>query len=80
MIIVLSIHFICRPIQVFDYGEMATRGILKYTLPEYMVHVRKCIDDASVFMRIKWFESVQQLFEQVILYYSSNSYIFIIFN
>jgi len=55
-----------RPTQVFDYAEMAARGILKYTLPEYMVHVRKCIADASVFMRIKWFESVQQLFQQVI--------------
>ncbi|XP_026811506.1 dynein heavy chain 7, axonemal-like [Rhopalosiphum maidis] len=53
-----------EPTQVFDYAEMAARGILKYTLPDYMKHVRKCIADASVFMRIKWFDSVQQLFQQ----------------
>jgi len=63
-----------RPTQVFDYAEMAARGILKYTLPEYMVHVRKCIADASVFMRIEWFESVQQLFQQVIFNFWNTQY------
>lgn len=64
-LIIRHLFIVNRPTQVFDYAEMAARGILKYTLPEYMVHVRKCIADASVILRIKWFDSVQQLFQQV---------------
>lgn len=45
---------------------MAGRGTTKYGLPEYMGHVRKCITDASISMRIKWFDCVEQLFQQVI--------------
>lgn len=45
---------------------MANRGLKKYALPEYMGYVRKCIAEASITMQIKWFESVEQLFQQVI--------------
>lgn len=47
---------------------MAGRGTTKFSLPEYMGYVRKCIADASILMRIKWFQSVEQLFQQVYLY------------
>lgn len=44
---------------------MAGRSTTKYALSEYMGHVRKSIADASVSLRIKWFKSVEQLFQQV---------------
>lgn len=47
---------------------MAGRGTTKFSLPEYMGHVRKCIADTSILMRIKWFQGVEQLFQQVYLY------------
>lgn len=54
-----------RLAQIFDFKEMAIKGTEKFVFSEFMNHVVMCIANGSTLMRIKWFKSVQELFQQV---------------
>lgn len=47
---------------------MSDRATKKYLLFDYMDHVKICISGASNSVRIEWFERVEQLFKQVLIY------------
>ncbi|VVC38387.1 Dynein heavy chain, domain-2,Dynein heavy chain domain,Dynein heavy chain, P-loop containing D4 domain,P- [Cinara cedri] len=53
-----------EPTPMFDFKEMMIKGTEKFVFSEFMNHVVMCIADGSTLMRIKWFKSVQELFQQ----------------